>query len=98
MKYDHLVDHCSTITGIHWPDSKEKLGTDLSFPRTGFGSETTENGSSIIKHHRYQNLREHRPIEIQVNVAIPETRTPSIASVQDIWIGADWNEKKHGIW
>ena len=24
MKYDHLVDHCSMITGIHWPDSKER--------------------------------------------------------------------------
>ena len=58
--------------------------------------ETTENGSSIIP-----NITDTKklsgntvPIEIQVNVAIPETRTPSIASVQDIWIGADWNEKE----
>ncbi len=98
MKYDHLVDHCSMITGIHWPDSKERNWELIyHFLRTGvLDPKPTENGSSIIP-----NITDTKklsgntvPIEIQVNVAIPETRTPSIASVQDIWIGADWNEKE----
>ena len=98
MKYDHEVDHCSMITGIHWPDSSEKNWEVIyHFLRTGVKNPaTTEDGSSIIP-----NITEPKklsgkevPLEIQVNIAIPETRTPSVSSVQDIWIGADWNEKE----
>ena len=98
MKYDHEVDHCSMITGIHWPDSSEKNWEVIyHFLRTGVKNPaTTEDRSSIIP-----NITEPKklsgkevPLEIQVNIAIPETRTPSVSSVQDIWIGADWNEKE----
>ena len=98
MKYDHEVDHCSMITGIHWPDSSDKNWEVIyHFLRTGVKDpDITEDGSSIIP-----NITEPKklsgkevPLEIQVNVAIPETRTPSVPSVQDIWVGADWNEKE----
>ena len=98
MKYDHEVDHCSMITGIHWPDSSDKNWEVIyHFLRTGVKDpEITEDGSSIIP-----NISEPKklsgkevPLEIQVNIAIPETRTPSVSSVQDIWVGADWNEKE----
>ena len=98
MKYDHEVDHCSMITGIHWPDSSEKNWEVIyHFLRTGVKDPAiTEDGSSIIP-----NITEPKklsgkdvPLEVQVNIAIPETRTPSVSSVQDIWIGADWNEKE----
>lgn len=98
MKYDHEVDHCSMITGIHWPDSSDKNWEVIyHFLRTGVKDPAiTEDESSIIP-----NITEPKklsgkdvPLEIQVNIAIPETRTPSVSSVQDIWIGADWNEKE----
>ena len=98
MKYDHEVDHCSMITGIHWPDSSDKNWEVIyHFLRTGVKDPAiTEDGSSIIP-----NITEPKklsgkdvPLEVQVNIAIPETRTPSVSSVQDIWIGADWNEKE----
>ena len=98
MKYDHEVDHCSMITGIHWPDSSDKNWEVIyHFLRTGVKDPAiTEDGSSIIP-----NITEPKklsgkdvPLEIQVNIAIPETRTPSVSAVQDIWIGADWNEKE----
>ena len=34
------------------------------------------------------------PLEIEVSIAIPDTRTPSVPSIQDLWVGADWNEKE----
>ena len=34
------------------------------------------------------------PIEIQVSIILPQTDSPSVPSVQDIWEGADWNEKE----
>ena len=98
MKYDHEVDHCSMITGIHWPDSSDKNWEVIyHFLRTGVKDPAiTEDESSIIP-----NITEPKklsgkdvPLEVQVNIAIPETRTPSVSSVQDIWIGADWNEKE----
>ena len=98
MKYDHGVDYCSMITGIHWPDSPDKNWEVIyHFLRTGVTDPTiTEDGSSIIP-----NITEPKklsgtevPIEIQVSIGISETRTPSVPSVQDIWIGADWNEKE----
>ena len=98
LKYDHSVDHCSMITGIHWPESTDKNWELVyHFLRTGvLDPEISESGSTIIP--RITDTKKMDPdaipIEIQVNVAIPETRTPSIASVQDIWIGADWNEKE----
>ncbi|MBH32982.1 MAG: hypothetical protein CMB75_01080 [Euryarchaeota archaeon] len=98
MKYDHDIDHCSMITGIHWPDSSDKNWEVIyHFLRTGVTNPAiTDDGSSIIP-----NITEPKklsgkevPLEIQVNVAISETRTPSVPSVQDIWVGADWNEKE----
>ncbi len=98
MKYDHHIDYCSMITGIHWPESAEKNWEVVyHFLRTGvIDPKISPNGSTITP-----NITDTRdlsgkdvPIEVQVNIAIPETRTPSVASVQDIWIGADWNEKE----
>ena len=34
------------------------------------------------------------PMEIQISIALPDTREPMVASVQDLWVGADWNEKE----
>ena len=50
MKYDHEVDHCSMITGIHWPDSSDKNWEVIyHFLRTGVKDPAiTEDGSSII--------------------------------------------------
>ena len=98
MKYDHEVDHCSMITGIHWPDSSDKNWEVIyHFLRTGVKDPAiTEDESSIIPNNTEPKKLSGKdvPLEIQVNIAIPETRTPSVSSVQDIWIGADWNEKE----
>ena len=50
MKYDHEVDHCSMITGIHWPESSDKNWEVIyHFLRTGVKDpDITEDGSSII--------------------------------------------------
>ena len=34
------------------------------------------------------------PLEFEISMTLPETRTPSVPSVADIWVGADWNEKE----
>jgi NADH:ubiquinone oxidoreductase subunit C len=34
------------------------------------------------------------PLEFEVVVVLPQGKTPSVPSVQSIWVGADWNEKE----
>ena len=81
LKNKFEVDHCSMITGIHWPESSDKTWEVVyHFLRTGIKNPVIE-GKDV-------------PLEIQISVKIQETRTPSVASVQDIWVGADWNEKE----
>ena len=97
LKGEHGVDYCSMITGIHWPEGGPDknwevvyhfLRMSISDPPVVDGmvqpvivDPTKVNGTSV-------------PLEIEVRIYIPETREPSVASVQDIWVGADWNEKE----
>ena len=37
---------------------------------------------------------EEVPLEVEVNIYLPQTENPEIDSVQSIWEGADWNEKE----
>ncbi len=93
---DHGIDYCSMITGIHWPESTEKQWEVVyHFLRTGVKDPPIVDGvvepiitnSSILK-------GSDVPLEIQISIPLAETRNPSVASIQDIWVGADWNEKE----
>ena len=97
MRVEHGVDHCSRITGIHWPEGGAEKNWEVvyHFMRMGISNPpvvdgmvqpimtdpTTVEGADV-------------PLEIEVRIALPETRDPKVASVQDIWVGADWNEKE----
>ena len=97
MRVEHGVDHCSMITGIHWPEGAAEKNWEVvyHFMRMGISNPpvvdgmvqpimtdpTTVEGADV-------------PLEIEVRIALPETRDPKVASVQDIWVGADWNEKE----
>jgi len=96
LKNKHEVDHCSMITGIHWPDSNDKTWEVVyHFLRTGIQDPIIEDGLVIPNVVDYSKVKGKKvPLEIQIRVNIQDTRTPSVASVQDIWVGADWNEKE----
>jgi NADH:ubiquinone oxidoreductase subunit C len=96
LKNKHDVDHCSMITGIHWPESNDKTWEVVyHFLRTGIKNPVIEGGLVIPNIVDFSKVKgKDVPLEIQISVKIQETRTPSVASVQDIWVGADWNEKE----
>jgi len=96
LKNKHEVDHCSMITGIHWPDSNDKTWEVVyHFLRTGIQDPIIEDGLVIPNVVDYSKVKGKKvPLEIQIRVNIQDTRTPSVASIQDIWVGADWNEKE----
>ena len=93
----HEVDYCSLITGIHWPDGPEEKKWEVvyHFLRTGIKNPPEIDGiqQPIITDPTAVKGK-LVPLEIEVSIAIPDTRTPMVASVQDLWTGADWNEKE----
>ena len=94
---DHAIDHCSMITGIHWPerDDDRKWEVVYHLLRTGVRDPPSEDGvvqPIIVNPSTVRGFG--TPVEVEVHVHLPDSRTPSIDSVQDIWVGADWNEKE----
>ncbi len=93
---DHGVDYCSMITGIHWPEANDKTWEVVyHLMRTGVTDPAAIEG--VIQ----PNITDADaltgadvPMEIQISISLPDTREPMVASVQDIWVGADWNEKE----
>ena len=96
LKNKHSVDHCSMITGIHWPESSDKKWEVVyHFLRTGITNPVIEDGVVVPNIVDFSKVKgKNVPLEIQISVKIGDTRTPSVSSVQDLWVGADWNEKE----
>ena len=96
LKEKYLVDHCSMITGIHWPESSDKKWEVIyHFLRTGIRDPVIEDGLVIPKIVDFSKVKgKEVPLEIQISIKIGDTRTPSVPSVQNLWVGADWNEKE----
>ena len=96
LKNKHSVDHCSMITGIHWPESSDKKWEVVyHFLRTGITNPVIEDGLVVPNIVDFSKVKgKNVPLEIQISVKIGDTRTPSVSSVQDLWVGADWNEKE----
>ena len=93
LRNDHEVDYCSMITGIHWPESEEKTWEIIyHFLRTGVTDPAIEEGVVVPNIVDFSKVKgKNVPLELQISIILGETRTPS---VQDIWVGADWNEKE----
>ena len=105
LRDEHEVDYCSMITGSHWPDGSPEKNWEVvyHFLRMGISDPPVSDGmvEPIVVDPTGVSGKQV-PLEIEVSVPIPETREPSVPTVQDIWVGADWNEKETwdlvGIW
>ena len=94
LRVKHGVDHCSMVTGIHWPEGGPDKNWEVvyHFMRMGISEPPVIDGMVQPIMTDPSSLRgKEVPLEIEVRVALPETREPKVASVQDIWAGADWN-------
>jgi len=97
LRFDHNVDYCSMITGIHWPEGGPDKNWEViyHFLRMAISDPGVIQGvvePEITDPTKVEG--KSVPLEIEVKISIPESRDPSVASVQDIWVGADWNEKE----
>ena len=93
LRFDHGANYCSMVTGTHFPDGGDDRGWEVVYhlmrqpvvdqkPFTStvlVASKLT--GSDI-------------PLEFEIIVTLPQGDEPSVPSVQNVWVGADWNEKE----
>jgi len=106
MCYERGVNHCSMITGIHYPESYQygEGQPSISPGNPDKGWEVTAHlmrmpvknppvgKAYVLKPASLKN--DEIPLEIEVNIYLPQTDSPEVDSVQSIWEGADWNEKE----
>ncbi|MDP6899703.1 MAG: NADH-quinone oxidoreductase subunit C [Candidatus Thalassarchaeaceae archaeon] len=90
LRKEQGVDYCSMITGIHWPEKDEEWQVVVHLLRMAVTNPTDE--PVVIDASKLSGA--DVPIEIEVRMSLASTREPSVPSVADIWVGADWNEKE----
>ena len=96
LKKTKKVDYCSMITGIHWPENAEaSWQVIVHLMRTGvFNPKVIDKRVHETKVDIGGLSGLSIPLEFEISMTLPDTREPSVPSVADIWVGADWNEKE----
>ena len=96
LKKSKKVDYCSMITGIHWPENADATWQVVAhLLRTGVTNPAVVNKRVHETKVDIEGISGNEvPLEFEISMTIPETREPSVPSVADIWVGADWNEKE----
>ena len=93
LRFDLGVNHCSMITGTHFPEGPDERGWELAYhfmrmPITDQPVNTcTEHDASTLSGMEI-------PLEVEVLIPLPKGDSPAVDSIQSIWVGADWNEKE----
>ena len=96
LKKSKGVDYCSMVTGIHWPENPDATWqVVVHLLRTGVVNPTVvEKRVHETKVDIAALSGNSVPMEFEISMTIPDSREPSVPSVADIWVGADWNEKE----
>ena len=93
MRHDLGVNYCSMVTGTHFPDGPDERGWEVAyhFLRQPI-QDQTPNTHHVIVAEELTGM--DIPMEFEVFMPLPQGDSPSVPSIQSIWVGADWNEKE----
>ncbi|MBT4059239.1 MAG: NADH-quinone oxidoreductase subunit C [Euryarchaeota archaeon] len=97
LRFEMGVDHCSMITGIHWAEgpAEKKWEVVAHLMRMNVINPPVKSGWTEQVIRDPSILQDNDvPMEFEISISIPDTTTPSVQSVQEVWMGADWNEKE----
>lgn len=93
LKYDQGVNYCSMITGTHFPEGDEDHGWDVVTHLMRLPVREVEPHTAVI-HVAEKLTGAEVPVEYEVIISLPQGDTPTVPSVQSVWVGANWNEKE----
>ena len=93
MKFECGVNYCSMVTGTHFPDGGDERGWELVYHllRQPIVNQLPNTNTVFVAE---KMLGSQIPVEFEVIISLPNNDTPSVPTVQHIWVGADWNEKE----
>ena len=92
MKKEIGVNNCAMVTGTHYPSGGDR-GWEVAYHLHRWPIRNVDAHKMIV--HKGEDLKgDDIPMEFEVFINLPEGNTPSVPSIQDIWEGADWNEKE----
>ena len=93
LRFDLGVNYCSMVTGTHFPDGGDQRGWEVIYHLMRQPVMNQAPHTNTV--HVAEDLRgDDIPLEVEVIITLPQTDSPSVPSVQSIWVGADWNEKE----
>jgi NADH-quinone oxidoreductase subunit C len=93
LRFDAAVNYCSMVTGTHFPEGGADRGWEVVYHL--MRQPVTNQAPNTNTVHVAESLRgDDIPLEFEVVLTLPQTETPTVPSVQGIWVGADWNEKE----
>ena len=92
LKYDNGVNNCSMITGTHFPEGDAERGWEVAVHLHRWPIENVAANNMLV--HVGEKLEGlDIPMEYEVFIPIAAGDSPSVPSVQDIWIGAGLYKK-----
>ena len=87
------VNHCAMVTGTHYPSGGADRGWEVAYHMHRWPIVNVEAHTMIV--HDGESLKgDDIPMEFEIFIPLPSGNTPSVPSIQDLWEGADWNEKE----
>ena len=93
MKFDLGVNYCSMVTGTHFPEGPDERGLEVAYHF--LRQPIRDQKPNTCKVHDVASLSgKDIPMEFEVFIPLPQGDSPSVPSIQSIWVGADWNEKE----
>lgn len=93
MKFERGVNYCSMVTGTHFPEGGEGRGWEVAYHF--LRQPVVDQKPNTCTVHDVENLSGLEvPMEYEVFIPLPQSQSPTVPSIQSIWVGADWNEKE----
>ncbi len=87
------VNHCAMITGTHVPEGSAERGWEVAYHLHRWPIMNVKPHTMMV-HEGEKLAGDQIPMEFEVFIPLPAGDSPSVPSIQDIWEGADWNEKE----
>ena len=93
LKYECGVNHCAMVSGTHYPEGGSEKGWEVAYHMNRWPIHNVEAHTMTV--YKGEELKgDDIPVEFEIFIDLPTGNAPSVPSIQDLWVGADWNEKE----
>ncbi len=93
LKLEMGVNYCAMVTGTHFPEGSADRGWEVAYHLNRWPIANVEAHTMTVL--KGEDLKgDDIPMGFEIFIPLPSGNSPSVPTIQDIWEGADWNEKE----